>query len=261
MASNQQRASYITSEFILSYPKLDKPDYYHEMINGERVRKGDKLQYDMEALSTPESLKQWRLINKETYEASEEYHDIEKACVQMARAAFEEDLGEDFSVAEVVKMGAMKWPFHSGDRKADAKAGKAEIYRGKKYWRAKAMAEIKGQVAAPRLLLAPKPGETGLLELHRGTLQGDQAIAQHFYPGAFCTAEVTAQASDTGGNRYVTFYLNSIVFERHGERMSSGAGGGSAMERMRGVRGGTTDLDPTVGMEPAGADLDDEVPF
>jgi hypothetical protein len=261
MASNRQKASFITSEFILSYPKLDKPDYYHEMVNGVRVQKGEKLQYDMEALSLPESLKDWRLIDKDTYEAGPPTENIEQACVRLAKAAFAEDLGDDFNVAEVVKMGALKWPFHSGDRKADAKGGKAEIYRGKKYWRAKAMAEIKGQAAAPKLYVAEE-GVEGLLQLHRGTIQGDQAIANHFYAGAYCTAEVTVQADDTGGNRYVTFYLNSITFERHGERMSSG--GGSAMERLRGVRGGTTDYNPTEGMEAAGPDVgdgSDEIPY
>ena len=61
-------------------------------------------------------------------------------------------------------------------------------------------------------------------------------------------------AGTTGDNKYVTFYVNSVVFKKDGERL----GGGSHMERLLGVKGGETTYDPTEGMK---SNLDDEIPF
>ena len=119
--------------------------------------------------------------------------------------------------------------------------------------RGKALAEIKGSPNEPSLY----DGSGGeLVKLLRSTEKGKQRINELFYGGAICTAELNAVAGTTGDNKYVTFYVNSIVFERDGDRL----GGGSRMEKMRGVKGGDTDYDPSKGMK-GGEDLDDEIPF
>lgn len=238
--SDTVSATYMTAEFVISYPKLLNPEAF---LDENRQPKGLPV-YSFEAISTPESLAEWKRDDRKTNDFVTA--NIEKECVRLAKEKF----GEDFDVVQAVKLGALSWPFKSGDLKADEKGEKADHYRGKKYWRAKAMSEINGSPNSPALYFE----NNGLVQLHRGTLAGDRDIGNKFYGGAICTAEVTAVAGTSGPNKYVTLYVNSVVFERDGDRL----GGGSGMERFRGVRGGKTDYDPSEGME---AGLDDEIPF
>ncbi len=59
-------------------------------------------------------------------------------------------------------------------------------------------------------------------------------------------AELSAVAGDAGGNKYVTLYMNSIIFIRHDTKFG---GGNSLMDRFEGVKGGASDYDPTTGMD------------
>lgn len=236
-----------TTPFILSYPKLLKAEPYME--NG--VAKGDPV-FSFEGISPVESLGEWKRENKESGEF--EPVNVEKLLVQLAKERF----GDDFSVKDAVKLGALSWPFKSGDKHFEQKGEKAKHYQGKKFWRAKALTEINGNPNEPNYYIAEKGG---LTRVQRGTTVGDQLIGQKFYPGAICTAEVCAVAGVSGTNKYVTFYLNAIVFEKDGERL----GGGSGVERLRGVSGGSSNYDPTQGLDDdgsdGGGDLDDEIPF
>lgn len=240
--NNNPSFTTVTQPFILSYPKLLKPEPYME--NGKP--KGDP-QFSFEAISDVESLNSWNILDK----AKDEFvqSSVEKRCVALAREKF----GNDFNVVEAVKHGGLSWPFKSGDKKADEKGAKADHYRGKKSWRAKALAEINGNANEPTLYATDSNGD--LVKLLRGTEQGKQRINELFYGGAICTAELNAVAGETAQGKYVTFYLNCVVFEMDGERL----GGGSAIERLRGVSGGDTKYDPTEGM--GSSDLDDEIPY
>lgn len=242
MATNRNPSfTVITTPFILSYPKLLKAEPF---IDPEtRQPKGAPV-YSFEALSAIDEL-DWNILDREKDEFA--VGSVEKRCVQLAR----EKWGADFDVVAAVTHGGLSWPFKSGDKQADKKGAKAEHYRGKKFWRGKALAEINGSPNEPTLYYSD---EGGLVKILRSTEAGKQRISELFYGGAICTAELNAVAGTTGENKYVTFYVNSIVFEKDGERL----GGGSQIERLRGVKGGESATDPSVGMK---TDLDDEIPF
>ena len=241
MANNKNPSiTVVTQPFIISYPKLMKPEPYME----DGKPKGEP-QFSFEAISTPDDLAAWDILDKGKDEFIK--GGIEKRCVALAREKF----GSDFDVVAAVKHGDLTWPFKSGDRRADEKGAKAEVYRGKKFWRAKALAEINGNINEPSLY---ENADDGVIKLMRSTEAGKQRIGELFYGGAICTAELNAVAGETAQGKYVTFYVNSVVFEKDGERL----GGGSAIERLRGVSGGESATDPTVGMKET---LDDEIPF
>ena len=240
MANKTSSVTFITAPFIISYPKLLKPEPYME--NGKP--KGDP-QYSFEGISEIDSLATWLMVNRETGEFDET--SVEKRLVRLAK----EQWGDDFDVKAAVKHGGLSWPFKSGDKKADEKGEKGEHYRGKKFWRAKALAEINGNPNSPDLWVKVKDGVDRIV---RGTTQGDQLASQKFYGGAVCTAELNAVAGETAQGKYVTFYVNAVVFQADGDRL----GGGSNIERMYGVKGGQSNYDPTEGMKE---DLDDEIPF
>ena len=238
--NNNPSVTVVTQPFVLSYPKLVKPEPYME--NGKP--KGEPA-YSFEAISALDDL-DWNILDKDKDDFV--LGSIEKRCVQLAR----EKWGAEFDVRAAVQHGGMSWPFKSGDKKFEEKGQKAEHYSGKKFWRAKALAEINGNLNEPTLYFSDN-GE--LVKLLRGTEQGRQRIAELFYGGAICTAELNAVAGETAQGKYVTFYVNCVVFERDGDRL----GGGSAIERLRGVKGGETPNDPTEGMGKK--ELDDEIPF
>ena len=240
MANKTSSVTFMTAPFVLSYPKLLKPEAYME--NGKP--KGDP-QYSFEGISEIDSLGQWREVIWQTGEF-EEVH-VEKRLVRLAK----EKWGGDFDVKAAVKHGGLYWPFKSGDKLADEKGDKADHYRGKRYWRAKALAEIKGQANSPNLWINTGDGAE---RIARGTPQGDQMASEKFYGGAICSAELNAAAIETAQGKYMTFYVNAVIFQEDGTRL----GRGSNVERMYGVRGGQSSYNPTEGMSD---DLDDEIEF
>jgi hypothetical protein len=242
MATNKSiSATFVTAPFIISYPKLLKPESYTE--NGKP--KGEPM-YSFEALSAVDSLSEWRMLNRETGDFN--VVNVEAILVSLVKEKF----GADFNVREAVKAKTLSWPFKSGDKRAEEKGEKGKHYAGKKIWRAKAMADIKGTPNSPTLYY--ESGQ-GLVKITRGTPTGIELINEKFYGGAICSAEVNAVADENaGGGKYATFYVNAVIFEKDGDRLGSGP----AVERLRGVRGGQTDYNPTEGM---GNDLDDEIPF
>jgi hypothetical protein len=243
MATNKNPSvTVITEPFILSYPKLLKAEPYME--NGKP--KGDPV-FSFEAISALDALAAWDIYSKDSDDPTK--GKIEVRLVKLAK----EKWGDDFDVKAAVAHGGLSWPFKSGNAKADEKGAKADHYRDTKFWRGKALAEINGSPNEPSLY----DGRNGeLIKLRRSTEAGKQQINELFYGGAICTAELNAVAGTTGENKYVTFYVNSIVFERDGDRL----GGGSKIERQRGVQGGESATDPSKGMDKPD-DLDDEIPF
>lgn len=242
MAENKNPSvTVMTNPFILSYPTLLVAEPYKE--NG--VAKGDPI-YSFEAIADPESLKSWLILDRDAddFQAGS----VELRLVALAR----EKWGPEFDVAGAVKHGGLSWPFKSGNLKAD-QGEKFKHYRDKKFFRGKALAMIKGAPNTPALYFADAEGK--VTKIVRSSEQGKQQIVDLFYGGAICTAELNAVAGTTGDNKYVTFYINSVIFEEDGERL----GGGSHVERLRGVRGGETAYDPTGGMKAEVAE--DEIPF
>lgn len=243
MASNKTvSATFITAPFILSYPKLTKAEPYME--NGKP--KGDP-HYSMEAISELDSLKQWVEVDREngTYNEGAK---VEVKCVKLCKELF----GDDFDVIAAVKHGGLTWPFKSGDEKAEEKGEKGAHYKGKKFWRAKAKEYINGQKNDVNLYI--KEGDSARRVLV-GTTEGDREVSNKFYGGAICEAEVNVVVGETAQGKYVTFYVNSVIWVDEGKRL----GGESNVDRYYGVKGGSSQADPTSGLK--GNDLDDEIPF
>lgn len=245
MANENPSVTLITQPFTLSFPEVLKPKAFQPP--GATKPKGEP-EFSFEGISEIESLAAWQILDKEKGDFFA--GDVQKRCVKLAK----EKWGADFDVIGSVKSKDLAWPFKSGDAKAEAKPGKAEHYRGRKSWRAHAKALINDRVNEPALYEAAKDGS--LIKLMRSTEAGRSRINELFYGGAVCTAELNAVAGTSGDNKYVTFYLTSLVFEADGERL----GGGSNMERLRGVKGGSSNYDPSEGMD-GGDDLDDEIPY
>lgn len=241
MANDNKSCTLVSAPFILSWPELLKPKAFTP--KGGQA-KGDP-EFSIEGISTKESLSEWHILDRETGEFT--LGNVEARLVKLAR----ERWGDDYDVKGRVP-GELNWPFKSGDKKAEKAAGKGDHYKGKKSWRAHAKPEINGRPNAPALYEAAADGE--LVSIPRSTEEGRRRIEELFYAGAICTAEVNAVAmvAPTGKDT-VTLYLNSVVFEQHGPKL----GGGSNIERLRGVKGGQSDYDPTAGMSES---LEDELP-
>lgn len=245
MATNERvSVTAITPPFTLSFPELLTPKAYQP--NKNNPPKGDP-EYSFEAICDPEKLEQWNVLERDATEFV--IGDIQKWAVKLAKQKW----GANFNVKDAVKQGGLGWPWKNGDKKADEKGSKADHYRGRKHFRAKAKAKIGERINAPALYEAQEGGK--LVQLMRSTEEGKARIGELFYGGAVCTAEVNVVPTETAQGKFITLYFNSIVFEKHGERL----GGGSIMERFRGVQGGDTDYDPSAGM--GGSDLGDEIPY
>ena len=247
MANNDNVSVTLVSQpFILSFPEIVEPKAYKP--KGATEPKGGP-EYSFEAISEPDDLTAWDIFDQEKGDFIK--GDVQKRIVKLAR----EKWGADYNVVDAVKTKDLGWPFKSGDQKADDKGSKAEHYRGKKSWRAHAKPVINGRINKPSLYESVDGGK--LIKLMRSTEAGKARIDELFYGGAICTAEVSAVALETPQGKFVTLYFNSLVFERDGERL----GGGSKIEKLRGVEGGSTDYDPTKNMGDGADSLDDEIPF
>lgn len=242
MASSNPSITVVSPNFILSYPKLVIPEPFVDQKT--KQKKGEPV-YAMEMIFDADDLDNFQVENRET--GKFDLENIQRVCVRVAR----EKWGDDFDVKGAVKHGGLSWPIQDGTARADEKGEKGEHYRGKKIIRGKALALINGRPNSPNLYYE----EDGLKQIVRGTDAATQRAHQLFYGGAICSAELNVVAGDAGGNKYITLYINGVIFEKAGERLGNGQ---SALEKLRGVKGGQTDYDPTAGMDD---DLDDEIPF
>lgn len=234
-------ATFITAPFILSYPKLVKAEPYME----KGKPKGEP-HFSLEGISTKESLAEWIKVDREGGEFEPNVN-IEVAAVQMCKQLF-----GDINVNEAVKLKALSWPFKAGDKKAEEKGEKGAHYRGKKFWRAKAKEVINGQHNEVRLYVLESDGKARQVLVN--TTVGEKEVAKYFYGGAICTAELNLVVGETAQGRYATFYVNSVIFNKDGDRL----GGESNISRFYGVSGGAGQSDPTAGAPKA---LEDEIPY
>jgi hypothetical protein len=237
----------MTPTFRLSYPTLVVPEKFKDPQTGQE--KGEPV-YNMEMIFDAEQLAAFNAENTDTGEW--DLVDVRKVGVMLAKQKWS-TAEAPFNPAEAVKHGGLGWPFKSGDERAAEKGGKADHLKGKMLVRAKALSQINGKPNSPRLYYADPEGGPDK-QIVRGSETAKEQAAAMFYGGAYCAAELSVVASEFANKKYITIYINSVVFLEHGERLGSG----SAMERFRGTRGGQSDYDPTEGM---GGELEDEIPF
>ena len=235
----------LTPTFRLSYPTLVVPEKFKDPETGQE--KGDPV-YNMEMIFDPEDLTKFQVENTDTGEW--DLIDVRALGAQLAKQKWHTE-EEPFNPAEAVKHGGLGWPFKNGDERAKKKGGNADHLKGKTLVRAKALSEINGKPNAPRLYYTE---DGDLKQIVRGSDAAKEQAAAMFYGGAMCSAELSIVASEFATKKYITIYINGVVFDAHGERLGSG----SALERFRGVRGGQSNYDPTEGM---GTSLEDEIPF
>lgn len=239
MANNGQVL--ITPQFRMSYPNLVKPRRYEE--NGKA--QGDP-KFSTEMLIPTEDMGTFKKWN----ETNESFDDVDFAriCAGLAKGAW-----PDINLKEAVVQGGLGWPISDGNTIADKKVsgGKKEdsvaAYRGMKLTRAKSNEDM-----PPRLYCYEDKKKRQLV---RGMDADMEKAANLFKGGSYAYAEITVKAVEMAGRKYVTSYLNGVVFVKQGELL----GAPSVMDRYdAGITGGESDYDPTDGLDN---DLDDEIPF
>ncbi len=225
----------------LSYPKLINPESYME--NGQP--KGDPV-YTSELLVPEADLDKFRTWDDEKGEWR--YDNLNTFCAKLSKKRF----GADFDIKGALQHSAISWPVQSAEKYIDQRVAKSggkvtaeqlDHYLGHYIVRGKALSEIKGSPNAPTLYHVDG---TERKVIARGTEQGKQLAADLFYGGAWVVVDLTAVSGTAGDNKYVTLYINSVIFIKHGDRFGGGA---NLMDRFEGVKGGASDYDPTAGMD------------
>lgn len=223
----------LSPQMRMSYPKLWKPEPFKDPDTG--VEKGDPV-YSSEFLCPADDLAKFRTWSDDKGEWV--YDNLNTFCARLAKKRF----GTDFDVQAAIKHGGIQWPVKNGNDRA-SKGDKYKHYAGTYIVRGKALSEINGRVNSPTLYyMENKERKT----IARGTDQGAQLAESMFYGGGWAVVELSAVAGDAGGNKYVTLYMNSLMFTRHDEKLG---GGDRLMDRFEGVSGGESNYDPTGGMD------------
>lgn len=231
MADGGQRRL-VTPLARLSYPAVIDPK---PVMNDPKTKR-----YGAELLIEPTDLAKFKLMGPDGFEMV----DIRAICATVAR----EEWGDDFDVEAKKKVptnqGGLGWPLKDGNafaarREAEGKA--SDHYKGKVYIR------TKGAESFPPILKF-LTADKAFKILERST--DLDVIRDYFTAGNYVLAEITAKAVETPAKeKFVTFYLNGVCYIRKGERL--GSGGSLLDERLDGILGGISDLDPTEGMEDA----------
>ena len=231
--------SLITAPFRMSYPNLLVPTQYDG--------KGE-FTYNMQMIYEPEDLGKFRAPNDSTGEF--DVVDAVQVVKDIAKAEWGVEAGPELVPSP--ENLTIKWPIKRGTLEgqrinaARAAAQKAPIDTA--HIEGKALIGCKAYTKyAPKLWFMDGQNR---VQAVRGDDVSEQKAGQFFYGGAYGYAALTAKATISGGNRFVTFYVNDVRFLKHGERL----GGGSMLDRFEGIHGGMSDYDATEGM-------DDEIPF
>lgn len=170
--------------------------------------------------------------------------------------------GEKFTPLQLAFSGVASkgWPLRRGDAVAQKRidnalkkgkdAPKVDHYKGVRVMACKSNVGDKTQPPALSVL-----GPNGKPVPLNRMVQGDLAKAKMVMLGGnYFVAELNIKATEMGGMRYASVYLNSICYTREGEKF--GMQGGQLMSRFSGVVGGEAAHDPTAGMT-----VDSEIPF
>lgn len=248
MAKNPSR-SLITPEFRMGgWPTLIEPKKYVDPVT---KKEGDKESYSVEAIFTDADLEKFSLFNETT--KSYEPVPLPRLLAQLAAEAWP-DLkhpmtGEPETIKAMFERQAKGWPIMRGDLKVAKLAQKGkngEHYAGMRTIMFKSNKSDK----MPPPPLSMKTGPNTKVDLNRVN-DADMAKAKLLFRGGnYAFATVTFQAQVVSGIHYLVPYLNGIRYTREGKRL----GGFSEMDRFDGTQGGSSDHDPTAGM-------DEEIPF
>lgn len=241
MAKSKNTVLFRTPPFRMSYATLLKPRAFME--NG--VAKGDPT-YSVEMLFDPADLDMFELKENDEW--------VVKPILNRLVAMCKAEWGEDFDIKAACEHGGMKWPVSDGTAKSKLgkeKGKKWDAYDGKKIIRTKA-----NENYPPQLF----HGHGGEIKELRRDIEADLAKAgQLFVSGYYAKANGNIVPLQVDGKKYLTFYINAVMFYKEGERI----GGMSGEDRFGGIDGGQQDYDPTGGGDAGagGGNVDDEIPF
>ena len=217
----------------MSYPNLLNPKKFKDPKTG---REGNPM-YNFEMIMTPEDLENFEVLRE-----TDEWDSINVSHA-MAEVAKEEWPG--INLKEAVANKSLRWPLKDGNQKKaerEANGKKGDVYEGMKIIPVKATEKW-----PPQLYVVEN---SKFRELKRDDDADRRKIDQIFVAGYYVRANVNVTTAFLNEIKYVTFYVNAVVFIREGERI----GGMTAEQRFGGIEGGESDYDPTEG-------LDDEIPF
>ena len=131
--------------------------------------------------------------------------------------------------------GGTNWPIRKGD---DMIAAEQKKDKPKKldYLAGKYQIGIKALENYPPRLCYRDSGK--LVTLDR-TVEADLKKAKKLFGtgGSYAIAELSVVAQETQMGNFLTFYMNTVVFKKEGERL----GGSSLMDRFDGIDGGDSD--------------------
>jgi len=216
----------------MSYPNLVKARVYEDKKKGI---KGDP-RYSCDFLLEPADLEKFQVLEEGAW------GNVSLKAV-LAAAAREAWPGMD--VKEAVKHGGIKWPITDGNvlatrREAEGKKN-SDLTKDKFTISASTKEEF-----APQLFVL-QGGEA--IELDRNAVADKATIQKLFVGGQYVVAGLKLKPNETPQGKFLTFYLNSVLYVKKGERI----GGMTGETMFAGIEGGEADLDPTEGLP---ADLD-----
>lgn len=234
----------ITPEFRMSFPNLVVPKRYKE--KGKET--GEPF-FNLEMLIDPQDMTKFKRWD----EASQSLTDVDlsKVCVEVAKSAF-----PGINMKDEFKVGT-NWPIHDGTALADKKEAEAAA-RGKNkdcgHYRDLKIIKAKTKEENPPRLYIREGGKN--VQLAQAIEVQAAKAKQLFAGGNYAYAEISVAGTESAGRKYISFYVNSVVFTREGDRI----GGSSLMDRFDGYASQTTDYDPTDGLDDL-MGSDDDLPF
>lgn len=239
----------LTPEFRMSFPNLIKAKPYVEKGKSPDTA---KFSYSVEGIFPEASLVEFQVLR----DGALVKVNIQDVLVELARekwgSAINPETQKPWTIKEMFAGVAQKgWPLKRGDVIADglkAKGKNGEQYRGMRVIPMKS--NVSDKVQPPSLGIAQKGGAYKINRLVEADM--DKA-RQAFVGGNYAMAELNISASEVGGMKYLTAYINLVRYTREGPKL--GGGGGALMERYDGVNGGSSSHDPTEGL------VEEEVPF
>lgn len=247
--ANQKKKSInmLSPKVRLSYPKLVVAEFFKDPNTGAVA---DKATFTTELLCPDDEIAKFRTWDESEAEGKWVYNHIHNFCKEAALDHF----GPDFDVNETIKHGGISWPVQSSGKYITdriARSGgrldeeKLAHYDGHFIVKAKALAEINGRAYSPTLSYYNEAGERVTLK-DTTSKDGISFAESKFYGGAWAVLELSAVAGAVGQNKYVTLYINHVIFISDDEKFG---GGPRLADRFEGIAGGASDYDPTQGMD------------
>lgn len=224
---------FITPVFRMSNANVITPKRFKDPKT--KKEKGDPT-FSLTGIFEPDDMKKWFMVDDQSEKGFTEV-DLAATLVQIAK--------EKWSGIDVKAEFAKAWPIKAGDAKAaklEENKKNGDYLKGKKTVNFKSKEDV-----APRLIVWENGVKT---ELNTTDPEQKKKAEKLFVSGYYARALVKVMATEMDESKYLTFYLNEVRFVKVGEKI----GGTSAMDRFEGVYGGSSDHDPTAG-------LDEEIPF